>query len=493
MRHAAATALLALATACGAHQPASAPADAAAGSAAPHAGAEAAPVATLPTPGPVVPLSTWFGRLRAIEQGEAGAHARLVVFGDSHSASDTWTATLRDGLVGRFGDGGRGFALPGKPWRTFRQLCTDYTMSGSWESSISGVSRHEPPFGLGGVSVTSSQQGARLGRGESRRCRTGGSVDRYRFQVVEQPGGGSVRILVGEQEIAVRSTAADETRYASWTVAATASQPASIELLGDGPVTVVGTVAERDGSGASVEVAAFNGATAAHFLRADVNLWSPQLRELEPSLAVFAFGSNEAYNLDRGLARVTDAAERSRRLEAGVADAAAALARLIARARAAAPIASCLVVLPPDLATEAAERSACARAAGSTAEAPLPAGCSATRATLQPIVEAFEAVARDQGCEAWNQFAAMGGEGAMLSWLLEEPARAQRDGVHLTGRGYRAVGETLSADLLRAYDDWREGRPGRVATSPIPASDPASSMLEVGAEVVEFFVEDETR
>jgi lysophospholipase L1-like esterase len=43
----------------------------------------------------------------------------------------------------------------------------------------------------------------------------------------------------------------------------------------------------------------------------------------------------------------------------------------------------------------------------------------------------------------------MGGAGSITAWAQEAPPRAAKDGVHLTQRGYRALGEALAAHVLR--------------------------------------------
>jgi hypothetical protein len=60
-------------------------------------------------------------------------------------------------------------------------------------------------------------------------------------------------------------------------------------------------------------------------------------------------------------------------------------------------------------------------------------------------------VAEAAGCAYYSQFEAMGGEGAIAGWALEEPARAQKDRVHLSREGYVQLGGSVASDLMRAY------------------------------------------
>src|SRR5687768_12596736 len=59
-------------------------------------------------PGALVPLLEQFYRL-----SPTSGPLHLLHFGDSHTASDSWTGRLRDLLKERFGDGGSGFSLAG--------------------------------------------------------------------------------------------------------------------------------------------------------------------------------------------------------------------------------------------------------------------------------------------------------------------------------------------------------------------------------------------
>jgi hypothetical protein len=45
----------------------------------------------------------------------------------------------------------------------------------------------------------------------------------------------------------------------------------------------------------------------------------------------------------------------------------------------------------------------------------------------------------------------MGGQGSIARWHAESPPRAGPDGVHLTPRGYKYIGELLAKDVLAGY------------------------------------------
>jgi lysophospholipase L1-like esterase len=133
----------------------------------------------------------------------------------------------------------------------------------------------------------------------------------------------------------------------------------------------------------------------------------------DPALIVLAYGTNEA------LSR-TWTAEQYR----------ATLTEIIQRLRAALPLASILLVGPPDCEHRMSGRLA-----------PFP--------HLDQVIEIQSAVARENSCAFWNWRAAMGGPGSVRQWV--KAGLGQGDYTHLTGAGYRMIGGRLFEDLMAQY------------------------------------------
>ena len=75
---------------------------------------------TLPSPAPVaIEHPERIGRFLSALGGPR--RVRITHFGDSHIAADLFTAPIRLGLQARFGNGGRGFLLAGRPWSSYWQ------------------------------------------------------------------------------------------------------------------------------------------------------------------------------------------------------------------------------------------------------------------------------------------------------------------------------------------------------------------------------------
>src|SRR5215471_4737449 len=69
-------------------------------------------------PAAMVPF---FEQLRRIKSGEASGPLSILHYGDSHTAADEWTGSVRALLQAQFGDGGGGYSLAGRPFAGYRR------------------------------------------------------------------------------------------------------------------------------------------------------------------------------------------------------------------------------------------------------------------------------------------------------------------------------------------------------------------------------------
>ena len=408
-------------------------------------------------PQPPQPLESLFRKLTALQAGSRREAISIVHVGDSHVASDMMTAEVRRQLQQVFGDGGRGYAYPGRPWRSFRQENLRYDMGGEWERTTGRRADTPGPFGFGGVRLTSREPGAWIERSASGGDRFGEVVVTY----LAQPEGGRLRVLVDDEEHAVLETQAEEQVLGVAQLAVGAEAGASLlrlEVVDEAPVTVMGIATGRGGGGVRYHAVGLNGAEAQTFLRFDEAMTGAELRALSPDLLVLGFGTNEAYNLraERLLPEHYQG-QRDRLVE------------LVARYRRAVPGADCLILLPMDLALKPSaetcyERTRVRRRGRWRRVRRLKEGidllehpeCAwTTPQSLELIRKAGEAAARQASCAVWDQQLAMGGAGSIRTWAVLEPPLAAGDGVHLRMMGYRFLGQRLVVDLLEAYQRWQ--------------------------------------
>jgi lysophospholipase L1-like esterase len=370
-------------------------------------------------------LRPFFRALRELERGRV-KRVRASLWGDSHIAGSVLSGRLRDRLQKRFGDAGPGFVLLGKPWRTYRHAAARQGARRRWRServwSRYSRRRRRPRddlFGLAGISAhTRRRQMVWL---EPRRGKIHG-VDLY---YLRQPGGGRLDLRRGDGKLLRRVLTLGSRKTPGF---ARVELPKGIRRLelrpAGGEVRLFGVDSWRDRRGVILDAFGINGARVDTQLKWNEALMTRQLRRLSPQLVMLAYGSNE---VDANTLAATAMKTR--------------LDQVLARMRRALPRAGCLLIGPPDQAR---------RARGQ------PFFLSDR---LDSIIATQRAVAQKRGCAFWDQRRAMGGAGAIFSWVTATPPLARRDHVHLYGRGYRYLADALYRALLAAYDG-RSGRAG---------------------------------
>jgi lysophospholipase L1-like esterase len=355
-------------------------------------------------------LVPFFEQLHRVQSGGATQQPlRILQYGDSHTAADEWTGALRAAFQERFGDGGGGFSLAGRPFVTYRRLDLKTAQYGNWLTHGLLSPQGDGIYGLGGAAISTNLPGQTIAlTAEARR------VELFYWR---QPGGGAINFIENGVPVETISTdgPAGPGYFEYMSTALDASQgPQRFELqtLDRLPVRLFGWVTEKD-RGVTVEPLGINGAQANIFFRWDQPLWQDHLRRRSPGLIVLAYGTNDAGNSDWSFSSYKQA-----------------VVQVIQRIRAAAPAASILIVGPPD------------RLLVNRYQAiPYP--------RLEMISTALREAALDHQCAYWDLRERMGGPGAMRRWVLA--GAAQGDYVHFTAPGYRLIGVTLFNDLMDHY------------------------------------------
>ena len=375
-------------------------------------------------------LRRFFDSLLALETGAATEDVSILQFGDSHTAADLGTAVVRKAFAARFGDGGRGFVSFGLPWSSFRQEGVRGGMSKDWVAERPKyVTKRERTatdarHGLLGFSIATTRAGAQAWTDVSV------PFERFELHFLTQPSGGTFDVFVDDARVGTLHTKSKRIESAFHAVDVP-SGPHKIEVraYGDGEVRVFGVTLDRRVAGTTFDALGINGARASELLRSDEAHFAEQLRRRNPALVVLAYGTNES-----GDDTPSDVYERT------IVDALGRISRAV-------PTASCLLLGPPDRAIE-------------TKDGWL------TSPKLMDVMAAQKRVAEAAGCAYYSQFDAMGGEGSLAAWSLEDPPRGGKDRVHLTRDGYAQLGASVSADLLRAYEAYRSDRLARAGALP---------------------------
>jgi lysophospholipase L1-like esterase len=337
-------------------------------------------------------------------QNEAPASLHILHYGDSHTAADDWTGTLRYLFQTKFGDGGPGYSLAGHPYRGYRRLDLRSWSSRGWYSDGLVGRSGDGRYGLGGVSLTTARAGETVTL--SADCR------RMELFYLQQPGGGDLQLFDNGVPVERISTqGALGPGYFEYTPSPGLHE-FELRTLSRAPVRLFGWVTEN-GIGFTYETLGINGAQASIGLNWDPEVLASNIARRNPALIVLAYGTNEAGQRDWTFDTYR-----------------AMFSRLLQRFRAAAPAASILVVGPPDRMTAVRRRW-------------IP------YYTVGMITEAQRQAAEDNGCAFFDLRTVMGGEGAMEQWVAA--GLAQNDHVHLTSEGYRLIAQKLFQSLMNQY------------------------------------------
>lgn len=343
------------------------------------------------------------------------APVRITHLGDSHVVADLWTGPVREGLQARFGDGGRGFVLAGRPWSSYWQKRLDNGAEGRWRVDGLRGGLDDGWFGPGGCSMASADRHAAV-RARVPSSENGGARH-VEVHHLRQPGGGCFEVRFDDRPVGRVATAGPwvEAAFARFDLPPGGAM-VSVHPIGGREVRLDG-LSFGGGRGVIYDALGINGARADRLLLLDAQGFADGLRHLDPRLLIVSYGTNELF--DDSL----DPADYGLRLD-----------RVLTRLRAAAPSADCLLTGPPD-----AHRRG----------RPLPLHAA--------VIEAQRALADAHGCAFWDARAAMGGPGSIRDW--RRARLAQRDLVHLTRDGYERLGQALSTALLHAFETTRVAEP----------------------------------
>lgn len=385
-------------------------------------------------------LTSYLRALDVLESGDDG-RVRAAHFGDSHTAADIMTTQIRRALQDRFGDGGRGFVLLGRPWRYYRPKDIHLEESGRWRPHRFKVTASSDGFdgryGYGGVAVECDAGRCRASLRPSR-GKYGDDFDFFELYYLEQPGGGSFVVKPDRGPGGRITTDAGSFASAFFALELEAGQGRSIELTtaGDGPVRLFGAVVEKKGPGIVYDTLGINGATFGTILQWDKELFVEQMQRRRPDLIVTMYGTNET------CAKTFNPAEYAVDVE-----------NALQMLREGAPEAACLLIGPPDRQGKPEELE-----------------------RLALVVSVQRQAAKKGGCAFLNARDVMGGPGSHSQWQAQ--GLAASDGIHLTMQGYKQLGEEIVEILLDAYKAFSEAsdeKPAGEATRPAMPGEQNSS------------------
>ncbi len=331
----------------------------------------------------------------------------ILQFGDSHTASDDWVNAMRLAFQAKYGVGGPGFAYAGHPYRGYRRFDVSGNNSSGWITEGTLAQPGDGLDGLGGVSISTNRPG------ETVTLRS--SSERLELMFLTQPGGGSLSFSVDGTAVDTISTAGAVGPGSYVYIPPPGEHTYDLRTIAAAPVRLFGWAADNK-RGVTVETLGINGAQASIMLGWDDAVWPAELISRDPALVILAYGTNEA-----------------NRPHFDPVEYRAGLLSVIAKVRKATPVASLLLVGPPDCGLRG----------------PLP--------HLDEVLAIEHAVARESGVAFWDWRQHMGGPGSTSLWV--RAGLGQGDHIHLTGDGYRLLGKTLFDELEMEYAIYRSAQP----------------------------------
>jgi lysophospholipase L1-like esterase len=377
---------------------------------APATGSAPSPEASDPT---TLDLTHFYADLASLEQHKRKTPVRVLWLGDSHTAADYLTGALRARLQTRFGAAGPGFVRIGV--RPYRHSQVRWSCDGPWRVEPAQPARHsqfdDGVLGLGGMRTFPDEAPAQA----AFQLSPGTAHGQLHWQVWFSLGeGASFRVsLGGVSQVVSRSSATPElpgAGFASLLLDSAVSDKLELVTLSGAP-RFYGLIAEGSEPGVVLDAVGVDGARLATALAWGEGSFEAAVRARAPSLVAFAFGTNEAFDADK--------LDKYRPQYQAI----------LARVRAAAPDADCLLVGPPD--------------------------GNAVLGGSEPRVSQIDAlqrsIAAELGCGYISQLEIMGGPGGYTRWAQKSPSLARGDRLHLTPKGYEVVANDIADHLLAAY------------------------------------------
>ena len=310
---------------------------------------------------------------------------------------------MRTAAQSIYGNGGPGFVDAGHPYLGYRRFDASGSNSTGWKTDGNKSHQDDPNQGLAHVSISTNLP--------NQTVRLAASGELLGLFYMTQRGGGQFELTIDGEKTVVstdESTTEPGPGYFSQRLS-----PGQHEILlrtmNFAPVRLFGWTLDNS-AGVTFETLGINGEWANKILDANADIWSAELTQRVPALVILAFGTNEANS-------TLWTADQYR----------SDLKEIIARIRRAAPNASILMVGPPD--------------------------CGRTRplAHLSDVIDIQREIATQQNVAFWDWRLHMGGSRAVTQWVLA--GLGQADYVHLTGEGYRLIGNLLFTQLEKAHSE----------------------------------------
>jgi lysophospholipase L1-like esterase len=348
-----------------------------------------------------------------------GSAISILQIGDSHTSADFFTGFLRRKLQQRYGDGGPGYVIAGRPHIGVRSDTLRVSGVEGWSYRALQKSRDRSEFVLAGFNAVAETRGRSMTFAAERPMKS----DVWEVEVFRQPGGGSIDIRL--DGVVERSVNLDAPKVEPVVISLEKknAQKLTVTTTGGGPVRLSSVAAYNRSAGLTYNSVGFPGATIDIVNKFDEGIFASELRRMAPQIVVLAFGSNEGFDDNLDLQRYAKAYRLA-----------------VSKIQAALPGATIMIIGPPD-------GSRLGRGLGNCAWR-TPAKLNGVRAIQRDL-------ALSSGFHYWDWSSIMPAECGAQKWVANSPPLMARDHLHLSTEGYKLSAEEFSKSLIPLIDKVR--------------------------------------
>ena len=372
--------------------------------------------------------------LAAAKRAPRVAGFSILQIGDSHTAGDFFSGEVRRRLQAIYGDGGPGYIVAGLP-RDVLNESVSITTSKGWSYEAIQRSQEIGAFWLSGFNAVAKKAGETLTFEAPHPVR----YDVIDFEVVRQPGGGTIDIELDGRHEGTYELTADHTdpvviRLLPKKGPTERVRRITITTKNDGEVRISSVGIYNTHAGITYSSVGFPGATVDLVNKFDKTLFANDLKRINPQIVVLAFGTNE------GDKQKLDLAAYARDYE-----------KVIGKIREALPSARFVIVGPPDGSElpahcKEAERG---KATCRVGKDDRPEECAWRRLpNLDAVRDTQREIAQRHGFAFWSWASIMPKECGPHRWVHATPALMTKDHVHFTKLGYKKSADAFLRTLV---------------------------------------------
>ena len=354
-------------------------------------------------------LSRFQAKLAALKSGQRSKPVTILHIGDSHVASDSFSRGIRRSLQAEFGNAGRGAVIPANAYKYGVADNVSLKASGSWYAKTALRSK-SGPYGLSGAQVSS-----RSSRASMTMTAKDGPFDWAEATVVTGPSQGAFDLVVGKTK--KRFDAWSKNKGSKTFRLEIEGNTVKLSPAGGGRTSVLSWATGKNQPGIRYVNFGLIGATVNVTKRFDSTLMANDIRQLDPDLIVYGYGTNEGFNDRLDLKSYAKIARR-----------------FVGKLKSAAPNADVVYIgAASGLRRKARGGRTCGR------------GWWEPR-RLNPLRTTMKNLAKKTGAAYWDWSKAMGGPCAVNRWA--KWGMAAKDRIHLTSKGYEQSSQKFANWLM---------------------------------------------